>query len=170
MSLFDTLVTTGAGALSATAGVVVGGLITRRSQDRQWLRDRQLAAVGDVFDHYARFSMELKRAHAEQRGWDYDWGAWSAALVRASLIVPAEVAGAIDGFGGAVDVFLDRVARDIDPAVSPLEAAEFEQASLVVAREQVKLVNAVRKSLGNGRTTVDTWIGGSVARGSAINP
>ncbi|MFI6144521.1 hypothetical protein [Streptomyces sp. NPDC051109] len=56
-----------AGALSATIGVVVGGIVTRRAQDRQWLRDQQLAAYQELFSHYAKSTMEIGRAHADRR-------------------------------------------------------------------------------------------------------
>lgn len=74
MALLETLATTAGGALSATVGVLVGGTVARRGQDRQWLRDKQLAAYLELLGHYARFTMVLKRAHADRRGWDYDWG------------------------------------------------------------------------------------------------
>ena len=80
-----------AGAVSATEGVLVGGMVTRRAQDRQWLRDQQLFAYQELFSHYAKFTMELRRAHGDRRGWDYDRGEWNAALMRVSLIAPAEV-------------------------------------------------------------------------------
>ncbi len=49
MAILDTLVTTAAGTLFATAGVVVGGVVTRQAQDRQWLRDKQLVAYEEGF-------------------------------------------------------------------------------------------------------------------------
>ncbi|MBC9714272.1 hypothetical protein H9Y04_17060 [Streptomyces sp. TRM66268-LWL] len=113
--MLDVLLTAAAGALSATVGVVVGSVLTRRAQERQWLRERQLGAYEDLFTHYARFTMELRRAHADRRGWDYDWGAWSAALMRVSLVAPPEVSAELEAFGRAVDGFLDRTARGRDP-------------------------------------------------------
>ena len=47
MAIVEPLVTSAAGALFATAGVLVGGAVTRKAQDRQWLRDKQLAAYDD---------------------------------------------------------------------------------------------------------------------------
>jgi hypothetical protein len=72
MALLETLVTTAAGALFAPVGVVVGGVVTRRAQDRQWLRDKELAAYQEPLTQHARFAMKLKRAHAdaEWRGED----------------------------------------------------------------------------------------------------
>ena len=57
MALLDSLVTTAAGALSVTAGVLVGGIVTHRAQDRQWPRDTQLVAYQELINHYAKFTM-----------------------------------------------------------------------------------------------------------------
>lgn len=144
MAVLDTLLTTAAGAVSATLGVLVGGVVTRRGQDRQWTRDKQLAAYVDLLRHYSRFTMAIKRSTAGG-GWDYDWGEWSAALTAASIVAPADVATEIDAFGRAVGVFLDRTAR----VGGTLTAEQFEEASVAPARAQVALVNAMRRSLGN---------------------
>ncbi len=86
----ETLTTTVVGALSAVFGVLAGGVFTKWAQDRHWLRDQELAAYRDVLAHYARFAMEINRAHRDRRGWDYDWGGWSAALLHAGLLASAE--------------------------------------------------------------------------------
>jgi hypothetical protein len=39
MAVWETILTTVGGALSATVGVLVGAVLTRRGQDRHWLRD-----------------------------------------------------------------------------------------------------------------------------------
>jgi hypothetical protein len=51
-----------------------GGMFTKWAQDRQWLRDQEIAAYRDLLGHFARFSMEINRAQLGRRGWDYDWG------------------------------------------------------------------------------------------------
>ncbi|MFG1807294.1 hypothetical protein [Streptomyces sp. NPDC049040] len=165
--VLEALVTTAAGALCATAGVLVGGVVTYRAQDRQWLRDRQLIAYQELIGHYAKFTMEISRAHADRRGWDYDWGEWSAALTRASLVAPADVAAEIDDFGRAVGTFLDKTARDParDPLLHPLSAEEFAQAGRAPARAQVRLVNAIRRSLGRHQKALPFPMGGSLAGG-----
>jgi hypothetical protein len=38
MAVWETLVATTGGAVSVTVGVVVGAVLTRRAQDRHWLR------------------------------------------------------------------------------------------------------------------------------------
>jgi hypothetical protein len=67
VDLTPALVTTLGGALSATLGVLVGGAVARRSQERHWLRDRQLQAYQELFSQYARFMMTLRRAHLGRR-------------------------------------------------------------------------------------------------------
>ncbi|MFJ3792283.1 hypothetical protein [Kitasatospora sp. NPDC090091] len=99
VALLEALITTVAGAASATVGVLVGGVVTRRGQDHQWSRDQQLVAYQELLSHYAKFTMVIKRAHADRRGWDYDWAEWSAVLTRVSLIAPAEVAREVDSPG-----------------------------------------------------------------------
>ena len=121
MALPEALLTTVGGALSATVGVLVGGRVAQRAQDRHWLRDKQLGAYVDLLGHYARFTMVLKRAHADRYAWDYDWGDWSAALISARLVAPAEVATEILHFTRAIETFLDRVARDQDTIEHPFE-------------------------------------------------
>lgn len=165
MTLLDTLVTTAAGALSATIGVLVGGIVTHRAQDRQWLRDKQLLAYQELISHYAKFTMIISRAHADRQGWDYDWSEWSATLTRASLVAPAAVAAEIDNFGNVIGTFLDQVARDParDPTRDPLSQEEFAQANRAPAQAQVQLVNAIRRSLSKNQKTLPFWIGGSLA-------
>ncbi|MCF4121582.1 hypothetical protein L1785_11370 [Antribacter sp. KLBMP9083] len=158
--MLEALVTTAAGALSATVGVLVGGIVARRAQDNQWLRDQQLGAYQDLFSHYAKFTMELRQAHGAQRGWDYDWGEWNAALMRAGLVAPGDVAAEIDGFGRAINSFLDQVARSRDPRLDPLSPEAFEQARQAPAQAQVKLVNAIRRSLSRDAEGLPFGIGG----------
>ncbi len=86
------ILTTFGGAFSATLGVLVGGVVTRRVQERHWLRDKQLHAYEELFARYARFMMDLRRAHLDRTGVDVDWAAWSISLTSASLVAPLSVA------------------------------------------------------------------------------
>lgn len=158
----DATLTTVAGALAATVGVIAGALLSRTTQHRHWLRDRQLAAYVDLLSHYARFTMVLSRAHAGRTGWDYDWAAWSASLVTASLVAPKEVAEEIDAFGVAVGEFLDAAAGD--PPTQALTTDEFKAANAGAARAQIDLVNAIRRSLGRGHGELGFQLGGSLGR------
>ncbi len=147
MSVGATLLTGVIAAIAGGVGVVAGAFVTNRAQDRHWLRDQQLAAYRDLLGHYARFSMEISRAHQDRRGWDYDWGDWSTALVSASLVAPDHVAMCINDFGGAVQVLLDASAAR-NSIEDPLTLNEIRRAFAPAAQAQVTLVNAMRESLG----------------------
>lgn len=161
MAVWETLLTTVGGALSATVGVVAGAVLTRRAQDRHWQRDKQLAAYQELLRQYATFAMILRRAHLDRRGWDYDWAVWSAALTSASLVAPRAVADQIDRFAQAVGGFLRRAA--VDTTTAALSVEEFDEAMLEPAHAQLSLVNSIRRSLSGHRTDLSVWIGGSLA-------
>ncbi|MEV6847381.1 hypothetical protein [Actinoplanes sp. NPDC051411] len=154
MAVWVPLLTTAVGALSATAGVLVGGWVSRRNQRDQWLLDKQLASYADLLGHYAKFSMVLKRAHADRSGWDYDWGAWSATLASAKLLASPQVAAKIQELGVKVGEFLDQVARDT--TVRPLTDEAFKIASQGPAEAQLALINEIRRSLGKSHGQLTT--------------
>jgi len=155
------VVTTLGGALSATLGVLVGGAVARRSQERHWLRDRQLQAYQELFSQYARFMMTLRRAHLDRRGENVEWADWSVALTSASLVAPLPVARAIDGFGRAVAVFLKAHGAH-DPATDPLTEQELTEASRPAAVAHLELLNAIRRSMGRSLEEVPFYLGGTL--------
>jgi hypothetical protein len=160
MAVLETIIATASGALSATVGVVAGAVLTRRAQDRHWLRDKQLDAYQELLRQYATFAMILKRAHWAKSHWDYDWSVWSAALTSASLVAPVEVASEIDSFGRAIATFLQRAS--VDTRTAALSDDGFEQAMLAPAAAQVSLVNAIRRSLDKGQGSLSVSLGGSL--------
>jgi hypothetical protein len=161
MSLTIALVTPVIGAVAAALGVLAGGVFTKWAQDRQWLRDQEIVAYRDLLDHFARFAMEINRAHQERRDWDYDWGGWSASLVAASLVAPDRVVQQIDEFGRSVQVLLDAAAAR-DSHADPLTREEVRAAMLPSAKAQIALVNAIRESIGR-RDQLTVNLGGSLA-------
>lgn len=157
------IITTFGGALSATLGVLVGGVVTRRVQERHWLRDKQLRAYEELFSQYARFMMALRRAHLDRTPVDVDWGAWSVSLTSASLVAPLGVARAIDAFGTAVGVFLDAVSTR-DPVANPVDEEVLTEASRPAAAAQLALLNAIRRSMGRSLQELPFYIGGTLGR------
>jgi len=168
MSAGGTVLTGVIAALAGGVGVVAGAFVTNRALDRQWLRDQQLAAYRDLLGHYAHFSMEISRAHQDERGWDYDWGGWSTALVSASLVAPDHVAMCINEFGDAVQVLLDASAAR-DPVKDPLKLDDIRRAFAPAAKAQVSLVNAMRGSLGM-REPLAAPVGGTPVRPLSSDP
>ena len=147
MSVGATLLTGVIAAFAGGIGVVAGALVTNRGQDRHWLHDQQLAAYRDLLGHYANYSMMLTRAHADRKRWDYDWGAWSTALISTSLVAPDHVAALIGDFDDAIRV-LRETASARNPTEDPMTRDEIRELGAPGARAQVLLVNAMRKSLG----------------------
>lgn len=164
MAVAETVLTIAGGALSVTAGVVVGAVLSRRAQDGHWLRDQQLAAYQELLRHYATFTMVLRRAHGGRTAWDYDWAAWSAALTSASLVAPLDVAVQIDAFGRAVGTFLAKAS--VDTTVTALTDDEFALAMAAPAEAQRALVNAIRTSLSSGQEELPMTLGGSLTNAS----
>ncbi|MEV4658861.1 hypothetical protein [Micromonospora sp. NPDC049301] len=163
MDTVAVIITTFGGALSATLGVLVGGVVTRRVQERHWLRDKQLRAYEELFSQYARFMMALRRAHLDRTPVDVDWGAWSVSLTSASLVAPLRVARAIDAFGSAVGVFLDAVSTR-DPVTNPVDEEVLTEASRPAAAAQLALLNAIRRSMGRSLKELPFYIGGTLGR------
>jgi hypothetical protein len=157
------IITTFGGALSATLGVLVGGVVTRRVQERHWLRDKQLRAYEELLSQYARFMMALRRAHLDRAPVDIDWGAWSVSLTSASLVAPLGVARAMDAFGSAVGVFLDAVATR-DPVANPVDEEGLTEASRPAAAAQLALLNAIRRSMGRSLEELPFYLGGTLGR------
>jgi hypothetical protein len=161
MDTLTVIITTLGGALSATLGVLVGGVVTRRAQERHWIRDRQLRAYEELFSQYARFMMALRQGHSARIPITVDWGAWSAALTTASLVAPLSVARAIDSFGDAVGGFLDAVSSR-DPVTNPVDEDVLNEASRPAAAAQLALVNAIRRSMGRSLTELPFYLGGTL--------
>ncbi len=161
MDTVAVIVTTFGGALSATLGVLVGGVVTRRVQERHWLRDKQLRAYEELFSQYARFMMTLRRAHLDRSPAEVDWGAWSVSLTSASLVAPAGVARAIDAFGNAVGFFLDAVATR-DPVADPVDEETLTKASRPAAAAHLVLLNAIRRSMGRSLEELPFYVGGTL--------
>ncbi|MDG4827259.1 hypothetical protein O7635_35890 [Asanoa sp. WMMD1127] len=155
--------TTFGGAVSATLGVLVGGMVTRRVQERHWLRDKQLRAYEELLSQYSRFMMALRRAHLAGTPVDVDWGAWSVSLTSASLVAPLSVARAIDGFGKAVGIFLDTVSTR-DPVSNPVDEETLTEASRPAAAAQLILLNAIRRSMGRSLEELPFYLGGTLGR------
>lgn len=161
MDTAQIILTTVGGALSATLGVLVGGLVTRRAQERHWLRDRQLKAYEELFAQYAAFMMALRQAHAARRPAEVDWAAWSVSLTSASLVAPTDVARSIDEFGKAINGFLDIIGQH-NPAENPIDDQGFNEAATPAARAHLALLNTVRRSLGGALGDVPFYLGGSL--------
>lgn len=163
MNTVAVLITTFGGAISATLGVLVGGAVTRRVQERHWLRDRQLRAYEELLSQYARFAMALRRAHLSRTPVDVDWAAWSVSLTSASLVAPLPVARSIDAFGRAIGIYLKALSTH-DPVTDPADEDALDEASRPAAVAQLALQNEIRRSMGRSLEDLPFFLGGTVGR------
>jgi len=77
------------GAAVTLLGVIVGGFVTRRSEQRQWARDRQIDACATVVQESTRMQLALlERWKRRQRP---DWTVWNQALAMLWLVGTHEV-------------------------------------------------------------------------------
>src|SRR4051794_24019272 len=99
------IITTVGAALTTLLGVLVGGAITSRSQQRHWSRDRQTEACAQVLRESSNVLIQLAAANGrlvnqapEQLERPVpglptllDWRPWNEALAMASLIADHEL-------------------------------------------------------------------------------
>jgi hypothetical protein len=77
------------GIVATLVGVVLGGVLTRRAQERQWLRDRQLEACLGIMRESNRAQFALRAAWRE--GTRPDWVPWNEALTIVSFVHGPEI-------------------------------------------------------------------------------
>jgi hypothetical protein len=136
-------------------------VVTRRAQERHWLRDKQLRAYEELFSQYSHFMMALRQAHLSRTPVQVDWAAWSVSLVSASRVAPLSVARAIDKFGRAVRVFLGQVASR-NPVEDPADEEVLTAASRPAAAAHLELLNSIRRSVGGSLEALPFYLGGTL--------
>lgn len=78
------------GTLATLLGVALGAILTGRSQDSSWTRDRQLEAYSAIIRESTRAQLEL-RNQLRQRVVRVDWMPWNEALALIGLLGPPEL-------------------------------------------------------------------------------
>ncbi|MDR7275076.1 hypothetical protein [Catenuloplanes atrovinosus] len=154
------IATTGGGAVSTLLGVVAGGLLGRRSQDRQWLRETKAAAYRELLREYTRIEFDVRRAYLGQLDVrELDWPRWGAAVTELTLVADEPVAAAAHELAEAL-VGLERYVHTGD------RDDEHWRALLhAVAGAQVRFVNAARRSLSRRRRALTARSGGPLITG-----
>jgi hypothetical protein len=150
------------GAVLATVvGVLVGGFVGYRNQDRHWLKNTQAAAYAAVLREYTRIEFELRSAYYRDEPPSVDWAPWSAALASLSLVASPEVADTTHRFSSAM--------REFDQFVlggKRVEDAELQRISSLLAEAQMAFVNAARRSLNRTQQPLTPQLGGPPTDGA----
>jgi hypothetical protein len=87
------------GALATIAGVLAGGSVGTRSQERHWTRDSCREASADVLHQYAVIHEQMSRWARRRELPEINWPAWNQAMNALRLVASPEVVEA----GDAID-------------------------------------------------------------------
>ncbi|HEU5156967.1 MAG TPA: hypothetical protein VFU43_08225 [Streptosporangiaceae bacterium] len=150
--------TTAGGVATTLLGVVAGGLLGRRTQDRHWLKDTKSAAYAAVLREYMRVEFDLRRAHLGRRPPQVDWAQWGAALATLSLVAEDRVvlaAQAITETLNGMEAYIHAGDRDEDAWARLLNT---------LADAQMEFVNTARQSLDKTQSALSTRIGGPLTQ------
>ena len=78
------------GLVATVLGVILGAILTNRSQDSSWTRDRQLEAYSAIIRESTRAQLQL-RNQLKQRVPRVDWMPWNEALALIGLLGTPEL-------------------------------------------------------------------------------
>ncbi|WP_157239116.1 hypothetical protein [Catenuloplanes japonicus] len=149
------IATTGGGAVTTLLGVVAGGLVGRRGQDRQWLRETKAAAYRELLREYTRIEFDVRRAYLGQLDVrELDWPRWGAAVTELTLVADERVAVAVAGLSEAL-VDAERYVHGGDR-----DDARWRTLLERVAAAQMEFINAARHSLSRRQRPLTARAGG----------
>ncbi|MFD7342663.1 hypothetical protein ACFV98_42965 [Streptomyces violascens] len=154
---WDTLATTGLGAATTVLGIVIGGFVGRRSQDRQRVLDTRSAAYATFLREYAKAEIDLREAYTANRPNTVDWDSFNGALVALSLVAPHEVSAAVRPILEALGELCVLIVRE------PKIAREYQLVHEALSQGQIAFVNAARRSLDSSQGPLDWVMGGPPA-------
>jgi hypothetical protein len=149
------VVSTVGGVMATVVGVLVGGFVGYRSQDRHWLKNTQAAAYAVVLREYTRIEFQLRSAYYRDERPVVDWAPWGAALASLSLVASPQVADTTHRFSTAMREFEQFVLGG-----KRAEEAELHRVSAVLAEAQMAFVNAARRSLDRSQQPLTPQLGG----------
>jgi hypothetical protein len=149
------IVSTAGGAVVTLLGVVVGGLLTHRNQDRHWLKDTQAAAYRSLLREYTRTEFDVRRAYLGQLDvTEVDWPSWGAAATELSLVADDSVLAAVQEISDILvrmDRYVHSGQRDDD---------QWRSLQHMLADAQMRFVNAARHSLSRIQPPLATRLDG----------
>ncbi len=154
---WELVISTAGGVAATVVGVVAGGVVGRRGQNEQWIRDNRTKAYADFLQAFATLEMELREAFLEDRPHTVDWVPWHSALTTISLVAPREVAAAASELTGAVGRFCELVDS------SPKTREDLRGIHAVLVEGQMRFVNAARGSLDGSQSPLEWQLGGPPA-------
>ena len=149
------IVSTAGGVVTTLLGVVVGGLLGRRSQDRHWLKDTKASAYRALLREYTRAEFDVRRAYlGVLEATEVDWARWGAAVTELSLVADDEVVAAAQGISDILvqmDRYVHSGQRDED---------QWQRLQHALVDAQMAFVNTARRSLSRSQPVLTVRVGG----------
>jgi hypothetical protein len=152
------LISTAGGIAATIVGVIAGGVVGRRSQNRQWLQESRTAAYEKFLQAFGAVEMELREAFVDRRAPAVTWGPFNAALQSMSLVASQDAMVAAERICGFIEeftiLFHGRQPTDLEE-LRPIHRGLYEA--------HMRFVNAARLSLDPSQEHLVRALGGPSA-------
>ncbi|AKJ12551.1 hypothetical protein ABB07_21720 [Streptomyces incarnatus] len=143
---------------ATVVGVIAGGVVGRRSQNRQWLQESRTAAYEKFLQAFGAVEMELREAFVDRRAPAVVWGPFNAALQSMSLVASWDAMAAAERICCFVEeftiLFHGRQPSDLEE-LRPIHGGLYEA--------HLRFVNAARRSLDPTQEHLVQALGGPSA-------
>ncbi|MFI9243799.1 hypothetical protein ACIGXF_14620 [Streptomyces sp. NPDC053086] len=156
---WDLLISTAGGVAATVVGVIAGGIVGRRGQNRQWLQGTQTVAYERFLQAFGAVEAELREAFLEERQpAPAIWGPFNAGVQSLSLVATREAAAATLELCDVVEdftlLFHGRHGRQ------PTDLEQLRPIHSALEEAHLKFVNAARRSLDPSQERLDQTLGG----------
>jgi hypothetical protein len=127
------LISTAGGITATVVGVIAGGVVGRRSQNRQWLQEARTAAYEKFLQAFGAVETELREAFVDRRAPAVVWAPFNAAPQSMSLVASQEAMAAAERICDIIEEFTilfhggarTTSASSIDGSAGPSSACGF---------------------------------------------
>jgi len=140
---------------ATVVGVLAGGIVGRRSQNRQWLQATQTAAYERFLQAFGAVESELRDAFLEERRPDVAWDPLVAASHSVSLVADPATSLAAEQLCDVVEDF-----DILFHGRQPTDLEELRPIHTALTEAHLKFVNAARRSLDPSLRSLGRSLGG----------
>ncbi|MFE9097257.1 hypothetical protein [Streptomyces sp. NPDC007264] len=152
------LISTAGGIAATVVGVIAGGVVGRRSQNRQRLQESRTTAYERFLQAFGAVEMELREAFVDRRAPAVVRGPFNAALQSMSLVASRDAMRAAERICDLIEeftiLFHGRQPTDLEE-LRPIHGGLYEA--------HVSFVNAARRSLDPAQEHLVQALGGPSA-------
>ncbi|WP_035844669.1 hypothetical protein [Kitasatospora azatica] len=152
---WDLLISTAGGVTATVVGVLAGGIVGRRGQNRQWLQATQTAAYEKFLQAFGAVEAEMREAFLEERRPVVAWDPFVAASHSVSLVADPATSAAAEQLCDVVEDF-----TILFHGRQPTDLEELRPIHTALTEAHLKFINAARLSLDPSLKRLDRSLGG----------